>query len=69
MAQREIVITELGTEMKCGRCNEYWPADKEFWYQEGARGFHSWCKAWYGEWRKANDRKKAAKAAEVKVAA
>lgn len=69
MAQRKIVITELGEEMQCSRCSEYWPADEEFWYREGARGFHAWCKACYREWRRANDKKKAAKAAEVRAAA
>lgn len=69
MAQRVAIVTELGRELKCNRCGDFWPADEEFWYREGARGFHSWCKACYREWRKTNDRKKAAKAEEARAAA
>lgn len=42
--------TELGTELLCTRCGEYWPADREFWFM--TRGDpHSWCKACYVEYR------------------
>lgn len=40
------IETELGTEIQCSRCNDFWPADREFFYT--ARGkLHPWCKACY----------------------
>lgn len=56
MAKREVIVTELGREMKCNRCGEFWPADQEFWYREGKKGLSCWCIACYREWR--NARKK-----------
>ena len=38
--------TELGTEVQCSACNEFWPCDGEFFYM--TKGVpHSWCKACY----------------------
>lgn len=46
---------------KCGRCNDYWPADLEFFYSAGGQrskdGLHNWCKACYIAWRWPNGRK------------
>ncbi|MFY1879920.1 hypothetical protein ACOTCJ_13750 [Achromobacter xylosoxidans] len=40
------IETELGTEIQCSRCMDFWPADREFFYT--ARGkLHPWCKACY----------------------
>ncbi len=40
------IETELGTEIQCSRCKDFWPADREFFYT--ARGkLHPWCKASY----------------------
>ncbi|MCF7770488.1 MAG: hypothetical protein E2602_14360 [Achromobacter sp.] len=40
------IETELGTEIQCSRCKDFWPADREFFYT--ARGkLHPWCKACY----------------------
>jgi hypothetical protein len=41
-------------EKRCGRCQEWWPADLEFFYpkKDGPAGLHSLCKACYGEPRK-----------------
>ena len=35
--------TELGLELRCARCREYWPADPEFFHKKG-EGFHSYCR-------------------------
>lgn len=36
----------LGLEKQCGRCGEWWPADREFFTTgSGAYGLHSWCRA------------------------
>jgi hypothetical protein len=49
---RKIMITELGREIECAKCHEFWPATKEFYHF--LRGNpHSWCKACYAEWKKA----------------
>ena len=48
-------INEDGEREKyCPRCQDWWPADKEFFYTSGkmSRQLHSWCKACYQEWRK-----------------
>jgi hypothetical protein len=38
--------TELGCECRCAHCNDWWPADAEFFYMH--KGVpHSWCKACY----------------------
>ena len=39
--------TELGVEKLCSCCNEWWPADGEFFYQNQARsdGLTGLCKA------------------------
>lgn len=52
------IVTELGTEKRCPRCNEYWPADTDFFYsQKGKKdGLHDWCKACYTAWREARYR-------------
>ncbi|MFY3625478.1 hypothetical protein ACOTFH_02540 [Achromobacter xylosoxidans] len=43
---RPKIETELGTEIQCSRCKDFWPADREFFYT--ARGkLHPWCKACY----------------------
>ena len=34
----------VGREKQCSRCGEWWPADTEFFYRNGA-GLHSYCKA------------------------
>ena len=49
----EVKITEIGTEKLCPKCNEYWPADKEFFYSSKTTkdGLFSWCKACHTEWR------------------
>ena len=43
---RETKQTELGKEVQCAKCLEFWPADLEFFYFSGGRP-HSWCKACY----------------------
>lgn len=46
-------LADLGLEKRCSRCQEYWPADTEFWFSEpqSAGGLSSWCKACFREWR------------------
>lgn len=43
---RERCITELGDEVKCSKCNDFWPADSEFFFFNKGRP-HSWCKDCY----------------------
>jgi hypothetical protein len=38
--------TELGEEVQCAKCLEFWPADVEFFYFNAGKP-HSWCKACY----------------------
>jgi hypothetical protein len=44
--EREYRQTELGLEVKCSCCGEFWPADKEFFFFHDGKP-HSWCKACY----------------------
>ncbi len=37
-------------ERYCPRCDEWWPADKEFFYSSGPR-LNSYCKVCYQQWR------------------
>lgn len=39
-------VTEIGEEVQCAKCLEFWPADSEFFYFTRGRP-HSWCKACY----------------------
>lgn len=43
---RSTIQTDLGTEVLCCKCNEYWPRDPEFFFFSNGRP-HSWCKACY----------------------
>ena len=43
---RARIETELGREIQCTKCGEFWPDDTEFFYQCNGRS-HSWCKACY----------------------
>lgn len=49
-ATRKAIQTELGREILCARCGDYWPASLEFYYRRG-KGWHSYCKACYLERR------------------
>ncbi|MDO8778883.1 MAG: hypothetical protein Q7K57_61225 [Burkholderiaceae bacterium] len=43
---RPVITTELGEEIQCVKCLEFWPNDPEFFYfSKGVP--HSWCKACY----------------------
>ncbi len=50
-SRRRTIITELGLELECFRCKEFWPATKEFWWYKGDKP-HTYCKACYTEWRR-----------------
>ena len=44
--ERQRRETELGTELRCACCGEFWPEDPDFFFF--AKGVpHSWCKACY----------------------
>ncbi len=44
--RRATIQTELGTEIQCSQCKEFWPADTDFFFfSKGVP--HSWCKACY----------------------
>lgn len=44
--ERQRRVTELGTEVVCAKCEEFWPEDSEFYFMHGGKA-HSWCKACY----------------------
>ncbi|SAI74603.1 Uncharacterised protein [Bordetella ansorpii] len=58
---RKTTETELGTEAQCARCQEFWPADGDFFYTSNGK-LHSWCKACY-------DARRTAKRAAARTAA
>jgi hypothetical protein len=60
--------TELGLEKLCRRCDEWWPADLEFFFSDpsGKAGLFYCCKACYREWFAA---RKAVKASAAQGAA
>lgn len=39
------------TEKLCTRCDDYWPADSEFYYSTSDGRLNSWCKACVNERR------------------
>lgn len=43
---RAVVTTDIGDEIQCTKCNEFWPRDPEFFYFTKGKP-HSWCKACY----------------------
>jgi hypothetical protein len=59
---KRVISTELGTERRCTKCNEYWPEDSEFFYTSGGK-IQQPCKACYCELPS----RKARKANQVKV--
>jgi len=44
--KRQTRETELGPEIQCVKCQEFWPADREFFYMSKGKP-HSWCRACY----------------------
>ncbi len=46
MNKRATQHTELGEEVQCAKCLDFWPADPEFFYFHKGKP-HSWCKACY----------------------
>ena len=65
---RPRIETELGTEIKCSKCGEFWPEDNEFFFYSGGKP-HSWCKACYRNDPKMVAKKERWLAAHRKVAA
>lgn len=55
LTARVWMLTDTGLEKRCTSCRNFWPADTEFYYpaKKAPGNLHSWCKACYGEWRKA----------------
>lgn len=46
-------------ERFCPKCEDWWPADREFFYTTGSEGkLHSWCKACYEDDRRPRRRAK-----------
>ena len=56
--------TELGEEVQCAKCRDFWPADSEFFYFSGGRP-HSWCIDCYRNDRKVKAHSWAAKQGRV----
>lgn len=46
------IISNIGRELQCSKCNEYWPADTQFYHSKPCvkSGLQDWCKACYNEW-------------------
>ena len=44
--KRATMQTELGEEVQCAKCREFWPADTEFFFFNKGKP-HSYCKACY----------------------
>lgn len=40
---RQSIQTELGEEVLCTKCRDYWPKDPEFFFFSNGKP-HSWCK-------------------------
>jgi len=55
MVDRKTVKERLdedgGVERHCPKCDEWWPADREFFYGSKEK-LHYWCKACYLTWRR-----------------
>jgi hypothetical protein len=48
----ETIVTDLGLERRCNRCQEFWPVDDEFWFftmKRGRRVVCGHCKACWSE--------------------
>lgn len=43
---RAVKFTEIGREIQCAKCRDFWPNDNEFFFFTKGRP-HSWCKACY----------------------
>lgn len=61
--------SDIGQEKLCGRCQEWWPADPEFFFRSTTKagGLFHCCKACYAEWL--HGRKAARAAAPLRAAA
>ena len=48
------LITDIGLERYCSKCEEFWPADTEFFWTapSNATGLHCYCKACYASWKR-----------------
>jgi hypothetical protein len=46
MTERGRITTDLGDEVQCADCGEFWPEDREFYFIYGGKA-HSYCKACY----------------------
>ncbi len=60
--EREIINEDGELERQCAKCEEWWPADPEFFHRNPRhpRGLHIYCKACMSEARrKSYNRKKA----------
>jgi hypothetical protein len=64
---RERVETELGTEIRCSKCRDFFPADGEFFYSTNGM-YSSWCKACHTESTSQVERNERRKAARRKSA-
>jgi len=49
MRKGRALITDIGRELYCPRCKEFWPADTEFFHSTPSHrdGLAFWCKACY----------------------
>ena len=64
-------VTECGTEKLCTRCNEWWPADGEFFApdSQGSGQLYHYCRACHIEWRRSRRDQRSAGAALTKEVA
>jgi hypothetical protein len=56
----KMIFTDIGREVWCSKCREYWPADTEFFYSNKKYqigSLHEWCKSCCQAWKRAKKEK------------
>lgn len=48
LASGKCILTDLGLEKQCPKCDTHWPMDTEFWFTSKTNdGLFPWCRACY----------------------
>jgi hypothetical protein len=57
LASGKCILTDLGLEKRCPKCDSYWPMDTKFWFASKTEdGLFAWCRACYTARRWPNGR-------------
>ncbi len=60
LASGKCILTDLGLEKRCPKCDSYWPMDTQFWFASKTEdGLFAWCRACYMARRWPNGRSRA----------